>query len=76
MSTLKGVVVEVIVVDMAITALEIGGTIGEEGRMAAIGGTDTTGVEDIIEQNRGDVYEILLGVWISWECRSYWAILV
>lgn len=52
MSTLKGVV-EVIVVDMAITALEIGGTIGEEGRMAATGGIDTTGAEDIIEQGRG-----------------------
>lgn len=53
MSTPKGaVVVGVIVADMAITALEIGGTIGEEGRMAATGGTDTTGEEDIIEQGR------------------------
>lgn len=64
MSMRKGVVaVAVIVVDMAITALEIGGTIGEEGHMAATGGTDTTGEEDIIEQGReGCVWNLTLAL--------------
>lgn len=67
MSTQKGVVVvEVIVVDMAITALEIGGTIDED-HMADTEGTDTTAEEDIIEESREDVYRTLLWLWISWK---------